>query len=237
MKNKITILSVLLFTLLSMTFTGCEDETTAGFTRITYYPVLKMQGDAVVILDKGATFNDPGAIAELNGEDISDQINVNSDLNTNEPGIYHITYSAVNEDGFSVSSTRTIYVADPTPSIITSGVHTVAVGTHRVNNSNGAVTNYSGYSIIILQIEPGVFYTSDFMAGYYDQHVGYGSSYAMTGHFQLNDDSSITPLDSFVAGWGDSMDGMSSGAVDPETGQITYSLSYADFLDFNVIIN
>jgi hypothetical protein len=237
MKNKILIFGVLILSLMSVTFTSCENETTAGFTRITFYPILEMQGDAVIILDKGATFNDPGAIAEINGEDISDQIEVISDLNTNEPGIYHITYSAINEDGFSVSAIRTIYVADPTPSIIASGMHTVADGTHRVNNDNGAITNYSGYSIIILQVEPGVFYISDFLAGYYDQHVGYGSNYAMTGHFQLNEDNSITPIDSFVAGWGDSMDDMSTSAVDPETGQITYSLSYAGFLDFNVIIN
>lgn len=237
MKNRISILGVLVFTLLTLVFTGCEDETTAGFTRVTYYPILEMQGDPVIILDKGATFNDPGAVAELNGEDISDQIQVDSDLNANEPGIYHITYSAVNEDGFSVSSTRTIYVADPTPSIISSGMHKVAEGTHRVNTDNGAVTNYSGYSIILLQVEPGVFYTSDFMGGYYDQYVGYGSSYAMTGHFKLNADNSITVLNSFVAGWGDSMDGMSSSAVDPVTGKITYSISYAGFLDFNVIIN
>jgi len=39
----------------------------------------------------------------------------------------------------------------------------------------------------------------------------YGPDYAMVGKFELNDDNTITPLESYVAGWGDSI--TTEGAV------------------------
>lgn len=233
--------SKLLFILLSvLTIVGlgsCDDESTAGYTGITYYPILEVLGESSIILDIGTTFVDPGYYAELNGEDVTDQVEVVSNVNTAVGGVYSVSYKITNEDGFSVSGSRTIYVKDPTPSIIYSGIHTTAPGTFRFWLSSGAVVNFSGFEILILQTEPGVFYISDFMGGYYDQRVGYGPAYAMTGYFQLNDDNTITPLSGFVAGWGDSYDYLKDSSVDPVTGQITYKLGYAGLMEYTIILN
>lgn len=236
MKNKILIL-VVASMLAIVGFSGCKDVTTAGVTDITYYPTLTVQGDPVVIVDKGANYQDAGAEAMLNGEDVSDQIVTTSTVDTSTPGIYSVTYKITNADGISRSGSRTVYVADPTPSIISSGIHTIGEGTYRLWLSSGKIVNFSGYNIVILQTEPGKFYITDFMGGYYDQHAGYGPQYAMNGYFQLNADNTITPLSSHVPAWGDSMDGMSASAVDPATGQITYTMDYAGLMTFNIIIN
>ena len=236
MKNKILIL-VVASMLAIVGFSGCKDVTTAGFTDITYFPTLTVLGDPVVIVDKGANYQDAGAEATLNGEDVTDQIETTSNVDTSTPGIYTVSYKITNADGISRSGLRTVYVADPTPSIISSGVHTVADGTYRLWLSDGKIVNFSGYNIIILQTEPGKFYISDFMGGYYDQRAGYGSNYAMSGYFQLNADNTITPLSSIVPGWGDSMDDISASAVDPATGRITYTMGYAGKMTFNIIIN
>lgn len=236
MKNKILYL-IMAFALTAVGLSSCDDDTTAGFTDITYYPTLEVLGDPVVFIDRGSNYDDAGAYAELNGEDISSEIEISSDVDPNTGGVYSVSYKASNAEGFSVSGSRTVYVVDKTPSIISSGVHTTADGTFRFWLSSGATVNFSGYEIVIIQTEPGVFYISDFIGGYYDQRVGYGPNYAMTGYFELNDDNTITPISSYVPGWGDSMDEMQSSTVDPATGKITYTLSYAGLMEFTIIIN
>lgn len=231
--NKIIVIAALF--LAGVGIQSCEKDTTAGFTDITVYPVLEVLGDPVVIVDKGEPYEDAGVSATLDEEDVTDQVNIQSNVNTDEAGIYSVRYSITNADGFTVNGSRTVYVTDPTPSVITTGVRTVASGTHR---SGGAGTvAYSGYSVVILQLEPGVFYISDFFGGYYEVRAGYGSAYAMTGSFKLNANNTLSLIESGIQGWGDSLDGLSGGSVDPETGTIRFTASYVQTYDFNVILN
>ena len=140
---------------------------------------------------------------------------------------------AYNEDGFAKTFTRTVYVADNTASPLKSGIYTVAEGSKRTAPS---VVAFSGYEIVILQMEPGIFYISDFLGGWYDQRTGYGPDYAMVGKFELNDDNTITPLESYVAGWGDSMDQMTNTLLDPATGTLKWTVAYAGQLSFDIIV-
>ncbi len=216
---------------------SCEDETTGGYTGVTIYPTLDLVGESQIIVAKGASFVDPGFSSILDGEDVSDQVVVSSDVNTDVPGVYTITYEIVNPDGYPVSKSRTIYVADTTPSPIATGMHNVLGDTHRINNNSNARTDFSGYDILILQTEPGIYYCSDLIGGYYDQKVGYGSNYAMTGYFQLNADNTITLISSSVSAWGDSADEMHDASFDPVTGRISWTVEYAGFLTFNIVLN
>lgn len=235
MKNILNILLVV--ALVSFSFTSCEQETTAGLTRITYYPTLNVLGDAVILIDKGDAYVDPGCYAELNGEDVTDQVAVVSNVDASTPGIYSVSYKITNEDGFFVTGSRTVYVADPTPSPISTGMHTCVDGTHRITLTTGAKIVYKGFEMLILQVAPGKYYISDFLGGYYEQRLGYGSNYAMTGYFTLNNDNTLSLVSSYVAGWGDGLDLMKNATFDPVSGQISYSVEYAGFLEFNVILN
>lgn len=229
------ILYLLSITFLLLSVVSCEEDS-AGLSRITHYAEIILEGESTVVVPLGSNYEELGFTA-LEGEtDVTDQVVVNDNINTSQAGVYNVTYSAVNGDGFASSVTRTVLVYDTTPSIIESGIHIVGQGTNRTW-SDGTVVPFSGYEVVILQTEPGVFYISDYMGGYYDQRVGYGPDFAMTGYFQLNQDNTITPISSHVAGWGDSMDGMTSSSVDPETGVITYTIGYAGSMDFNIIIN
>ena len=64
---------------------------------------------------------------------------------------------------------------------------------------------------------------------------GYGATYAMTGNFLLNDDLTITLVDSRIAGWGDGLDDVVNGSYSPETKTLTYTAQYALSYDFNII--
>jgi hypothetical protein len=223
MKVKSIIIS--LFTLSLIYLMGCDSDSTAGYTRITFYPTIELQGESVVFVDKGDTYNDPGVKAELNGEDFTDQVQVVSSLDTNKPGIYTITYVATNEDGFSATVSRTVFVKDTTPSVLASGFYTLEPGSYR--DRDGAITPYSGYPIIVLQTSPGIFYVSDFLGGYYEKRAGYGSKYAAAGYFKLNTDNSISLISSYVAGWGDELDGLIDASYDVDTKTISWVADYA----------
>ena len=88
----------------------------------------------------------------------------------------------------------------------------------------------------VTKAAPGIFYVSDMMGGYYDQKAGYGSSYAMTGYFQLLADNSLVLLSSSVEGWGDSATGFKDGKYDPATGEISYVVNYATSMDFVITL-
>ena len=119
MKNKIT---TIMLALVALSFASCDKET-EGVTGITIYPVLELEGESTLIVDKGTPFEEPGYTATLDGEDVSDQVVVNSDVDTNTSGIYSVSYTITNSDGFSKNASRTVVVLDPSDDV--EGVYTV----------------------------------------------------------------------------------------------------------------
>ena len=212
-------------------FNGCKKETTGGFTQVTVYPVVTIEGDKTMFVKQGETFTDPGASATLDGVDATDQLVIKSTVNTSKPGKYSVGYSMVNADGFAFEDSRTVYVYDGTASLLASKVYTVAEGSNR----NGS-PEYSGYPIVVYQVSPGVFSISDFLGGYYDKRAAYGPDYAAVGTFKLNADNSLSLLSSSVAGWGDALDALDNGAYDPSTKVLSFTAAYAGAYNFNVIL-
>jgi hypothetical protein len=111
MKYKI-ILFLLAFTSLfsCKKYTVTENDQYVGISKITYYVVLNLKGDAIMSLVKGDTYTDPGATSKANGEDVP--YTADGTVDTNTPGLYVITYSAVNADGYSSSVSRQVVVLD-----------------------------------------------------------------------------------------------------------------------------
>lgn len=211
-------------------FTSCHEVTTEDNSRLTYYASIELDEGSTVIWTLGVPFEEPGYTVTLNGEDITDDANYvtvsgTESVDVDTPGLYYITYAAINDDGFSVSTTRTILVADTTPSVIESGIWTVTSDTYRTYG--GATTKFSGYTVVVLQTAPGVFYVSDLMGGYYDQGAAYGSDYAMVGEIELDaDDTTIIINSGDVAGWGDSMDSYANAKYDAEKETLYWEVGY-----------
>jgi hypothetical protein len=211
-------------------FFACEKET-EGLSRVTYYCDLELKGNSVEFAALGGTYNEPGWEAYENGEDVSGAVVVTGTVNTGVAGLYKLTYSVNNTDGFPKIATREVVVYDVSPSPMASGFYTVS----RNSNRNGVTLYGRDFTILIYQVRAGVFYVSDLFGGYYDQRAAYGSSYAMTGHITLANNNTITLNDSHVDGWGDSLDGMTKGVYDPATKTVSWTARYAGAYDFNVI--
>lgn len=77
-------------------------------------PVISLQGSNNLILEQGATFNDPGAIAtDAEDGDITASIEVDSNLDLETAGNYRIIYSVTDSGGLSSDVQRNITVASP----------------------------------------------------------------------------------------------------------------------------
>jgi hypothetical protein len=84
---------------------------------------------------------------------------------------------------------------------------------------------------------PGIFEVDCLLGGTYSIFAGYGPSYAMHGYISLeNDNSTITCLTSYVAGWGDGLEGFQNGLYTPGVGLYWESI-YAGGDIFAVTLN
>ncbi|MDP4277374.1 MAG: DUF5012 domain-containing protein [Bacteroidota bacterium] len=231
--KKIIYSIILVFSLIS--FSGCEDITTQDTSRLTYYVVLTLTGDESFYLAKGTNYAEPGYTAILKGADVTSSVKVDGTVDNTTPGIYPISYSAVNKDGFETTVNRTVYVYDTTATVLPSATYTVSKSSYRVYK--GVTANFgSEYPVAVFQTSPGVFYITDFLAGWYDKGVAYGSAYAMTGTFKLNADSTLTLIDSNIEGWGDSLTDFSDAKFNPATNTITYTAVYVSGMTFYVTL-
>ena len=139
-----------------------------GISKITYFPAINTNGDHLVIIKQGDAYTDQGATAKLNGADFKYQTTGTVDSNT--PGVYSISYSGTNPDGFSASDFRTVVVIgndvsgnDFSGKYARTSNGSVAIwtkvsnGVYTVSNPGGApgtnlivtVVNYTGKKITI----------------------------------------------------------------------------------------
>ena len=142
--------------LVAMSLTSC-DKDTEGLTDITYYPLMTVLGGDVV-MKVGDTYVDPGVHAEMNGEDISDQVVATNNINNQKHGFYKVTYSVKNPDGITATASRNVYVTNPG--------HFDNVYWGESMNPSGSRHFYNA-PIIINDNGDGTYTINDLLGGYY----------------------------------------------------------------------
>lgn len=215
-------LSYLLIFVLSVALWSCE-KTTEGLTRITYYPTLEILGEPTIILNVGETYTDEGCYAELNGEDVSSEVQATSNIDNTTPGVYSISYIIYNADGFSTTASRTVYVVD------TENIATLYLG-----ESMAGTKHYYDALIYITDNGDGTYHLDDLMGGFQFNGLNPGFEPTYDFHaevdFQINADNSIS-LTSEVGSWyfgdtGDVVLGLNSGSYDPATKTFNLDVDY-----------
>jgi hypothetical protein len=171
MKRNINIIIALF---LSMLVFSCKKadfnypEGYVGSSKITYFPEVTTKGSRLTIINQGSTYTDQGATATVKGA--PGTYTTSGTVNTAVPGIYSITYSAKNEDGFFASDFRTVVVIgndvpasrdfsgtyDRVGAAQTSTWTKIGTGVYKVKNPGGAVladevtaVNYTGNIIAV----------------------------------------------------------------------------------------
>lgn len=96
---------------------SCENDESENIAKgVIRYPSIVLEGEDPLVLEAGGTFTDPGAKAFLGTDDITTELESESNVDVNTPGVYQVTYtvSTVNELGqeSTVTLNRTVSVTD-----------------------------------------------------------------------------------------------------------------------------
>lgn len=133
--KKILIYMVLIFA--PVIFTSCvSDDDTENVSSITNFAAITVLGDSEIIISQDDPFTDPGADVTIAGEPVP--FETSTIVDSSVPGVYFITYSATNEDGFTATASRTVVVVSTEPSIFN-----LAGSWQRTNGSPVTITQIS----------------------------------------------------------------------------------------------
>lgn len=242
-------ITISLVALAAFTLASCVKEDHASNQKITYYPILELQGGETTFWEKGKAWVDPGFTATLAGVDASSQVTVKGDVDVNKLGPNSISYSLVNEDGFSSSAYRTVFVYDGSAKSDAQGTYVVDLdkslngGKNTFKSKIGSSANYAAYAtgdytLEVIGVAPGLFWFEDLLGGWYHYIQGRGGYYNakyglpeyfdMTGFVYIDNDGKMTLADSYIECWGDGLDSLTEGKYDAATKTISYKTSYAD---------
>jgi hypothetical protein len=114
MKKNILFLTISILALLG----ACKKEDTADVSKVASvsYPLISLKGapgDTVIFLATGSTYTDAGATLtdDITGA-ISDLTGSTAEVDLSTPGVYYVTFSASNANGFETTKNRVIVVYD-----------------------------------------------------------------------------------------------------------------------------
>lgn len=146
-------------------FVSCEDDKSEGIAEgVIRYPSIVLEGEDPYVMQSGNTFSDPGAKAFLGTDDITSELESESTVNTNVPGVYQVTYTVttINELGqeSTVTVNRTVSVTDGD----VSGVDLSGTYLRDGNPANPIVT--------VIKIKDGVFQSDNLRGSPTNQVVG-----------------------------------------------------------------
>jgi hypothetical protein len=116
MKKLISILMVSFV----VVFSSCDKDeinntdTKVGRSDVTFYPTVALKGSTYMAIPLNGTFTDPGAEAKEAGATI--QYTTTGTVDKTKVGVYRLTYTATNKDGFPASTYRwvAVYSTDAT---------------------------------------------------------------------------------------------------------------------------
>jgi len=101
--------------------TSCEKDYDNFITKVTYYPTIQFlgepssissSGDQFLTVELGTAYVDPGVVIKVGDDEVeADEVTGTVDVNT--VGVYVITYSKENVDGYFATARRYVGVYDP----------------------------------------------------------------------------------------------------------------------------
>ena len=226
MKNKI----LMLMTMAGVLFSCSSDMDTGEVSKLTYFPIITINGSSELLVPFNSTFEDPGATADAGGTSVDVVTSVSgtyrggNGLDTTVPDNYLVTYSAKNDDGFDGTALRSIWVAN-TGDLVNSIEGLYLANVQRapdfIPSPQFSDLNY----VLIWETGNNTYEISGALGGYYDLGSGFGSGYAARGaEITVNDlqNNDFTISQAAFPIWGNPVD-ISEFTVDAPEKTISFT--------------
>jgi len=114
MYTKTKIITVALFSLLTLTFTGCGSTTTGN--NVANNPTITLEGSTDINISLGTTSilvdGDKYSAYDPQDGDLSAQVQRTHNIDFTKVGVYRITYSVVDKDGYTDTKYRTVTITE-----------------------------------------------------------------------------------------------------------------------------
>ncbi|MEP7377261.1 MAG: immunoglobulin-like domain-containing protein [Chitinophagaceae bacterium] len=88
------------------TFSNTKDK--VGISRVIYFPIVSLKGDRYEYVAAGSAYTEEGVNSKVGDADVP--FTTDGAVNTATAGVYTLTYTAANSDGFTSSVVRTVSV-------------------------------------------------------------------------------------------------------------------------------
>jgi len=135
----------------AITMSSCNKDT-LGVSTVTTYPTIELKGDVALSFPIGGTYVESGFIAMEGTTDITSSVKIDGAVNTAKAGVYTISYTAINKDGFTLTARR--YVG-----VITPAAAAMDISGKYVRNAGAAgiatVVKYKNYPGLYINDNPG----------------------------------------------------------------------------------
>jgi len=123
-----------------------------GVSTVTTYPTITLKGDVALSIPVGGTYTESGFVAKEGETDISSSVKVVGEVNPAVAGVYTLTYTAVNKDGFTLSARRYVGVITPAAAAMDiSGIYKRNAGAGGL----ATVVKYKNYAGLYINNNPG----------------------------------------------------------------------------------
>lgn len=162
---------LLILLLPSALITGCKKDTTENVSKTVKvsYPEITLNGNALVVVAVGGTYTDAGAKLkdDITGA-ITDIQPSSNPVNTAQAGLYIVTFSASNANGFQTTATRLVAVTSVISPANRAGTYLrtatglncyitkLAEGVYQLKNPGGAGIS-TDTKVIMVETAPNVY--------------------------------------------------------------------------------
>lgn len=143
----------------ALMLSSCEKDS-LGVSTVTTYPTIELNGDQAMTIAVGGAYTEQGCVAMEGPENITTRVVTTGSVDPSTPGVYTITYTVANKDGFTASERRYVGVIDAAASAMdisgqykrTAGAFGTATITKTsypglyINNNPGGIAILSDFS-------------------------------------------------------------------------------------------
>lgn len=171
-----------------LTFASC-DNSVVDNSRLTYLVDLQVEKDTIEH-QVNTEFTAPKFTATENGQDVSAKVTVTGldKVDKDKIGIYPISYSVTNSDGYESSAKQTVYVVNLDADTDISGNYTINVTSSTgTKGTDPAVQFSAAYPLTIKRVATGIFTISDLFGGWFNLQQGLGGDFALSANCVLTE--------------------------------------------------
>lgn len=164
-----------------LTFAACDDSVEDN-SRLTYLVDLQVE-KAAIEHQVNTEFTAPKFTATENGVDVSAKVTVKGldKVDEDKIGIYPISYSVANSDGYLSTAKQTVYVVDLNADTDISGDYKIDVSSSSgQKGSEQPVPFSSAYPLTIKKVATSIFTISDLFGGWFNLQQGWGGDFAFS---------------------------------------------------------